>query len=62
MKRFLLVLFLVPVHLLAWTDDALLMWMDFDRAHSLEPIAKRFENDFWIKVTIDAGEVKGDED
>jgi hypothetical protein len=29
--------------LLAWTNGELLIWMDTDRGHCLEPIAKKFE-------------------
>jgi maltose/maltodextrin transport system substrate-binding protein len=59
MKRFLLVLlilFLVPVHLRAWTSGELLIWMDADRSHGLAPIAKKFESDFGIKVKIETPE------
>jgi hypothetical protein len=43
MKRFLLVLSalcLIPMHLFAWTNGELLIWMGTDRGHGLEPIAK----------------------
>jgi maltose/maltodextrin transport system substrate-binding protein len=46
----------VPFELFAWTNGELLIWMDADRGHALAPIAKRFQNDFGIKVTIDAPE------
>jgi len=49
-------LFLIPVNLLAWTNGQLLIWMDADRGHALEPIAKKFENDFGVKITIEAPE------
>jgi maltose/maltodextrin transport system substrate-binding protein len=49
-------LFLIPVDLSAWTDGELLIWMDADRGHALEEIAKKFENDFGLKVTIEASE------
>ena len=49
-------LFLIPVDLFAWTDGELLIWMDADRGHALEAIAKKFENDFGLKVTIEASE------
>ena len=59
MKRFplaLLVLFLVPVHLLAWTSGELLIRMDADRGHGLATIAKKFESDFGVKVKIETPE------
>jgi maltose/maltodextrin transport system substrate-binding protein len=49
-------LFLMPLDLLAWTNGELLIWMDADRGHALEAIAKKFENDFGLKVTIEAPE------
>ena len=49
-------LFLIPVDLFAWTNGELLIWMDADRGHALEAIAKKFENDFGLKVTIEASE------
>ena len=52
----LLALFLIPVDLFAWTNGELLIWMDADRGHALEAIGKKFENDFGLKVTIEAPE------
>jgi maltose/maltodextrin transport system substrate-binding protein len=49
-------LFLIPVDLFAWTNGELLIWMDADRGHALEAIAEKFENDFGLKVTIEASE------
>jgi maltose/maltodextrin transport system substrate-binding protein len=49
-------LFLMPPDLFAWTNGELLIWMDADRGHALEAIAKKFENDFGLKVTIEAPE------
>ena len=57
MKGLLLVvsaLFLIPVDLFAWTNGELLIWMDADRGHALETVAKKFEDDFGIKITIEA--------
>ena len=57
MKGLLLVvsaLFLIPVDLFAWTNGELLIWMDADRGHALETVAKKFEDDFGLKVTIEA--------
>ena len=53
----LLALFLIPVDLFAWTNGELLIWMDPDRGQALKAIAaKKFENDFGLKVTIEAPE------
>lgn len=59
MKRLLLTLsalFLVPIHLFGWTNGELLVWMDNQRGHALEPIARKFESDLGIKVTIETPE------
>src|SRR5271163_1121028 len=56
MKRLLLTLsalFLVPIHLFAWTNGELLIWMDNERGHALEPIARKSESELGIKVTIE---------
>jgi hypothetical protein len=53
MKGLLLALFLIPVDLFAWTNGELLIWMDADRGQALKASgAKKFENDFGLKVTI----------
>ena len=53
----LLALFLIPVDLFAWTNGELLIWMDADRGQALKATAaKKFENDFGLKVTIEAPE------
>jgi len=44
------------MHLFAWTNGELLIWMDTDRGHGLEPIAKKFEGDFGVKIKIEAPE------
>ena len=44
------------MHLLAWTNGELLIWMDTDRGRGLEPIAKKFESDFGVKIKIEAPE------
>src|SRR5260370_42115101 len=50
----LLALFLIPVDLFAWTNVQLLICMDADRGQALKAIAaKKFENDFGLKVTIE---------
>jgi maltose/maltodextrin transport system substrate-binding protein len=59
MKRLLFTLsalFLVPIHLFAWTNGELLIWMDNQRGHALEPIARKFESDLGIKVRIETPE------
>ena len=56
MKRwfiFLWVLFLVPRHLLAWTDGELLIWMDADRGQALDLIARKFEKEIGVNTTIE---------
>ena len=47
------VLFLWPMHLCAWTNGQLLIWMDSERAQGLWPVVKKFANDLGIKVTIE---------
>ena len=42
--------------LLAWINGELLIWLDSDRGHALDSIAKGFERDLAIKVTIDTPE------
>ncbi len=42
-----------PLHLCAWTNGQLLIWMDSEPALGLRPIAKKFANDLGIKVTIE---------
>src|SRR5271169_4422306 len=41
---------------LGWTNGELLIWMDTDRGHGLEPIAKKIEGDFGVKIKIEAPE------
>jgi maltose/maltodextrin transport system substrate-binding protein len=56
MARLLLILsalYLVPIHLFAWTNGELLIWMDNDRGQALRPIAGNFETDLGLKVTIE---------
>jgi maltose/maltodextrin transport system substrate-binding protein len=47
------VLCLLPMELSAWTNGRLLVWMDSERAKGAREIAKRFEHDFGIVVTIE---------
>jgi maltose/maltodextrin transport system substrate-binding protein len=49
----LAMLFLWPMHLCAWTNGQLLIWMDSERAQGLRPVVKKFANDLGIKVTIE---------
>ena len=43
-------------HLFAWNNGSLLIWMDNDHAHALEPLAKKFENEFGIQVRMETPE------
>ena len=58
MKRYLLAFFLwslaAPAY--AWTSGDLLIWMDAERARSLEPIALKFKDQFGINVHIETPE------
>ena len=59
MKRWFLVLgvlCLAPMPLFAWANGELLIWMDADRGHALEPMAQKFEHDFGLKVRVEAPE------
>ena len=58
-KRLVLVLLTLmagSADLFAWTNGSLLIWMDNDHAHALEPLAKKFENEFGIQVRIETPE------
>ena len=50
---FLWVLCLVPRNLFAWTDGELLVWMDPDRGQALDPIARKFEKEIGVDITIE---------
>jgi maltose/maltodextrin transport system substrate-binding protein len=50
---FLWVLCLVPRNLFAWTDGELLVWMDPDRGQALDPIARKFEKEIGVNITIE---------
>jgi maltose/maltodextrin transport system substrate-binding protein len=59
MNRRLLILsafFLVPLHLFAWTNGELLIWMDNQRGRALGPIAQKFQSELGLKVTIETPE------
>jgi maltose/maltodextrin transport system substrate-binding protein len=52
-----LALCLIPADLYAWTNGELLIWMDGDRGQALKATAaKKFEEDFGLKVTIETPE------
>jgi maltose/maltodextrin transport system substrate-binding protein len=38
----------------AWTDGELLVWMDADRTRTLEPILKKFQDQYAIKVHLES--------
>ena len=50
----LLAFWLVAGPAFAWTDGELLVWMDADRTRTLEPILKKFEDQYAIKVRLEA--------
>lgn len=50
----LVALWLTPVSLCAWSNGELLIWMDPDRGQALEPLARKFQSDLGIKVTIES--------
>ena len=50
---FLWVLCLLPRNLFAWTDGELLIWMDPDRGQALDPIARNFEKEIGVNITIE---------
>ena len=41
----LLLFYLLPINLFAWTNGELLIWMDPERGRALDPILQKFEND-----------------
>jgi maltose-binding protein MalE len=50
----LLAFWLVAGPAFAWTDGELLVWMDADRTRTLELILKKFEDQYAIKVRLEA--------
>ncbi len=50
----LLTLWLTAIPAFAWTNGELLVWMDADRTHALEPILKKFEDQYSIKVHLES--------
>jgi maltose/maltodextrin transport system substrate-binding protein len=45
---------LMATRALAWTDGELLVWMDADRTHSMEPVVKKFLDQYGIKVRLES--------
>lgn len=56
MKKIILLLtsWLIAIPAFAWTDGELLVWMDSDRTRTLEPIVKKFEDQYSIKVQLES--------
>jgi maltose/maltodextrin transport system substrate-binding protein len=50
----LLSLWLFSIPAFAWTNGELLVWMDADRTRTLEPILKKFEDQYGIKVHLES--------
>ncbi len=50
----LLTVWLTAIPAFAWTNGELLVWMDSDRTRTLEPILKQFEEQYSIKVRLEA--------
>jgi maltose/maltodextrin transport system substrate-binding protein len=50
----LLTVWLIAIPAFAWTNGELLVWMDADRTHALEPILKKFEDQYGIKVHLES--------
>jgi maltose/maltodextrin transport system substrate-binding protein len=56
MRKVILLLsfWLVTVQAFAWSNGELLIWMDADRGRALEPVLKKFEEKYSIKVRTEA--------
>ena len=56
MKKVILLLsfWLITIPAFAWSNGELLIWMDGDRGPALEPILKKFEEKYSIKVRTEA--------
>jgi maltose/maltodextrin transport system substrate-binding protein len=50
----LLTLWLFAIPAFAWTDGELLVWMDADRTRTLEPVLKKFADQYAIKVHLES--------
>lgn len=52
--RFILFAYLLAaVPVFAWTHGELLVWMDADRTHALEPVVKNFDDKYGIKIRLE---------
>jgi maltose/maltodextrin transport system substrate-binding protein len=56
MKKVIVLLsfWLITIPAFAWSNGELLIWMDADRGRALEPILKKFEEKYSIKVRTEA--------
>jgi maltose/maltodextrin transport system substrate-binding protein len=56
LKRFILTFayLLTAASVFAWTNGELLVWMDADRTHTLGPVVKNFEDNYGIKIRLEA--------
>ena len=56
MKKVILLLtfWLTAIPAFAWTNGELLVWMDADRTRTMEPILKKFEEQYSIKVHLES--------
>ena len=56
MKKVIVLLsfWLITVPAFAWSNGQLLIWMDADRGHALEPVLKKFEEKYSINVRTEA--------
>ena len=56
MKKVILLLTfcLIAIPAFAWTNGELLVWMDSDRTRTMEPILKKFEEQYSIKVHLES--------
>jgi maltose/maltodextrin transport system substrate-binding protein len=50
----LLTFWLIAIPAFAWTNGELLVWMDSDRTRTMEPILKKFEEQYSIKVHLES--------
>jgi len=50
----LLTFWLTAIPAFAWTNGELLVWMDADRTRTMEPILKKFEEQYSIKVHLES--------
>jgi maltose/maltodextrin transport system substrate-binding protein len=50
----LLTFWLIAIPAFAWTNGELLVWMDSDRTRTMEPVLKKFEEQYSIKVHLES--------